>query len=461
MLSLKYSLFSYNIGIVINDLLSFTDGIETDKLTGFLTRLSAYKLLESLYKQLNSKNITAISFELSRFGGIVDCIGGLSGDDVLRLVSKRLRKIFPQALAIARMHGDHFIVFFYNLDVPTEQVEKLLDFAQRPLVLKGGHITVLSLRVGVVHQCSFIKNGEELIRAAEIALHRAGNDLIKVVYFDSSMVEEAKASHQIENDLRVSLATNAAELHHAISNNEFCLHYQPIVNITQGYIHGYEALIRWYHPTRGLVSPADFIPLAEKISVMDILGDWIIRKACTDAVNFPITESGHIPTVSINISPTQFIEGELLIKSIETALKETQIDPERISFEITESSLISDDMHKYLHKIRALGCSISLDDFGTGYSSLSQVNSLPLNYVKIDRSFIKDLCRSDSIRSTRATNLCRSILAISDVLSLTSIVEGVETEEQLSLVKEMGAELIQGFIFSKPLDFENINNFSL
>jgi EAL domain-containing protein (putative c-di-GMP-specific phosphodiesterase class I) len=300
-----------------------------------------------------------------------------------------------------------------------------------------------------------------LLHAAEIALHGAKRDLIKRCFYHRELESEAKASHRLENDLRVSLVTNHAELHKAINNDEFRILYQPIVDTVTKQVHAMEALIRWHHPKRGVISPAQFIPMAEQIQVMDILGSWILRRACLDAKSFAFNADGSQPGVSINVSATQFLEPGVLFHSVKKALNESGIEPNLVKLEITESTSLGVDKIAIIDSLRSLGCMIALDDFGTGYSSLTQLNALPLDYIKLDQSFITAIGGADEVNSSRSNRMTRAVLSIANAFDLIPIIEGVETELQRELLEQNDANLMQGYLFAKPLTLKDANEFIL
>ncbi len=430
----------------------------TDQLTGLLTRASLKEFLSVYETPSELQRISILAVELSRFGVVNDSVGTTIGDKIISNTAKRLAKVFPHAKAISRLHGDHFGLIFEDCENIEEEVTRLLDFSQRPLAIRG-EVIVLSVRIGVADNHLAAETTDELVHAAEVALHYTKNKSAQVSYFDSSMTNAARSIHQLENDLRVSLVTNAAELHQAINNAEFELRYQPIVESKTGKVHAFEALVRWNHPKRGIVSPALFIPMAEQIHVMTVLGSWIIRRACADAMTWESNKDGSEPAVSINVSPIQFLEAEILISTVKTAIEETGIDPQRVKIEITESADFAPSMKEHLEELRALGCKISLDDFGTGFSSIAQLVELPVDYVKIDRSLVKDLGHDDPEIASQAVRLAKSVLGLGDSLELTSIVEGIETEAGVKAVQELGGDLIQGYVFSKPLVADDVNNF--
>jgi diguanylate cyclase (GGDEF)-like protein len=431
-----------------------------DPLTGLASRTG----LESYLKRVEASGATGplsiLTMELSRFGNVNDSMGADLGNKIISSVAKRLQKIFQNAALIARTHGDHFCLVLEGSVEINEQIELLNDFAQRPLALRG-EIIVLSVRVGVAVLGPLVESPSLLLHAAEIALHRAKRDLIKRCFYHRELESEAKASHRLENDLRVSLVTNHAELHKAINNDEFRILYQPIVDTMTKQVHAMEALIRWHHPKRGVISPAQFIPMAEQIQVMDVLGSWILRRACLDAKSFASNADGSQPGVSINVSATQFLEPGVLFHSVKKALNESGIEPNLVKLEITESTSLGVDKIAIIDSLRSLGCMIALDDFGTGYSSLTQLNLLPLDYIKLDQSFITAIGGADEVNSSRSNRMTRAVLSIANAFDLIPIIEGVETELQRELLEQNDANLMQGYLFAKPLTLKDANEFIL
>jgi len=402
--------------------------------------------------------LSVVTVELARFGSVNDSTGAEIGNKIISTVAKRLKKIFTNVALIARTHGDHFCLVLNGDEDLNEQIEMLNDFTQRPLAIRG-EIIVLSIRVGVAVLGPAVALPTKLLHAAEVALHRAKRDKIKRCFFYRDLESEAKASHRLENDLRVSLVNNHAELHKAINNNEFYILYQPIVNIATRQVHSMEALIRWNHPQRGIISPAQFIPMAEQIQVMDVLGNWVLRLACKDAVSFPKNADGSQPGISINVSATQFMNPGILLASVNKAMHDSGIDPGLVKLEMTESTALSIDKIFLLNSLKSLGCQIALDDFGTGFSSLTQLNALPLDYLKLDRGFISAIGGDDPIEDQRSERMTRAIIAIANLFDLQPIVEGVESRLQCDRLAKNGARLMQGYFFAKPLALEGACNF--
>lgn len=421
-----------------------------DSLTGLPNRVALEAFLAEREADPCGGPNGLIAIEMSRFGSVTDSVGAELGNKIIAMVAKRLQKMFSHAAVVARTHGDHFCLVFdsrFDLD---EQAALLQDFTQRPLALRG-EVIVLSVRLGIAVQGPLIGPAGRLLHAAEVALHRAKRDKVKRCLYRSDLESEAQAAHQLENDLRVSLVTKHVELHRAINNDEFRVLYQPIVNASTGRVHALEALIRWHHPQRGVISPADFIPMAEQIQVMDVLGNWIMRRACMDAMCFPTNTDGTRPGISINVSPTQFVEDGILLATVKQSLLESGIEPGRVKLEITESTAFGVHWRPIIESCRSLGCKVALDDFGTGYSSLTQLNTIPLDYLKLDRSFIMQLGGDDCVLDHRSDRMTRAALSIASSFDLIPIVEGVETETQRDRLLRHGASLMQGFLFSRPL----------
>ncbi len=422
----------------------------TDELTGLASRVALEAFLARRDTDPQGGPIGLIAIEMSRFGSVTDSVGAELGNKIIAMVARRLQKVFAHAAVVARTHGDHFcLVFDSGVDLD-EQSKLLQDFTQRPLALRG-EVIVLSVRLGIAVQGRSIGPAGRLLHAAEVALHRAKREKVRRCVYRSDLESEAQAAHQLENDLRVSMVTKHEELHRAISNDEFRLLYQPIVDASNGRVHALEALIRWHHPQRGIISPADFIPIAEQIQVMDVLGNWIMRRACMDAMSFPANADGTRPGISINVSPTQFIEDGILLATVKQSLHESAIEPVRVKLEITESTAFGVHWRSIIEQCRSLGCKIALDDFGTGYSSLTQLNAIPLDYLKLDRSFIMHIGGGDAVQDHRSDRMTRAVLSIARSFELTPVVEGVETDIQRDRLLGHGAILMQGYLFARPL----------
>jgi diguanylate cyclase (GGDEF)-like protein len=440
------------------ELIQPVSSLHQDPLSGLVSRIGLESYLESYGKLNSEKKLTLMVVELSRFGSVNESMGAELGNKIIKTISRRLIKIFSNATLIARTHGNHFCLLFEDKINIDDKVELLNDFTQRPLAL-GGEVIVLTVCTGIAELGALIDSPAYLLNAAEVALHRAKRDGLKHCFYQTHFVSDAKAVHQLENDLRISLVTNHAELHQAIINDEFKIVYQPIVDARTHQVHALEALMRWHHPKRGIISPALFIPMAEQIQLMDVLGSWIIRRGCMDTMSFPANKDGSRPGVSINVSGTQFLNPEILIQSVQQALNESGLEPHRLKLEITESTAFGMKKIDIVNKLRNMGCMIALDDFGTGFSSLTQLIATPIDYLKLDTSFIRAIGSENSLEDLRSDQLTRAVLSIAKEFNFSPIVEGVETAIQCERLIEYGASLIQGYYFSKPLPLEEACKF--
>lgn len=433
-----------------------TTSMQHDPLTGLLNRMGLDAALQE-QDALGKRNLTLLSVQISRFGSINSSMGGAVADKIIVMTAKRLQKTFKNALHIARTHGDHFCLLFEKLDSVEDTIERLDDFTRRPFAVKG-EVIVLSVRIGVAQIGDSLSVAALLLNGSEIALYAAKKNPSRASFYVPEMELQAQQSQRLENDLRVSLVSHHAELHRALANDEFQIHYQPIIDCGSGQIHAFEALMRWLHPEKGFISPSTFIPMAEQIQVMDVLGSWILQRAMADAASWPRRADGTGIGVSINISPSQFIEPAILLNVVAQALAHSQLDPASalVKLEVTESGAFVETMSDTLQKLKEMGCKIALDDFGTGYSSLTQLHQLPLDYLKLDRSFIQDLDAEVPEKARRSHKLAQGICAIADTFEIATVVESVETQGQLDAVRLMGARFIQGYFYSKPLPADEI-----
>ena len=429
-----------------------------DTLTELPNRVYGCQLVEELILTDKVTSAHVIVLEISRFGQISDSVGNSLADKILTMTAKRLSKIFSDAMCIYRSHGDNFCLVFDG-DLELQQyIEKLQDFIQRPFAVRG-KIIVLSVRIGLVTAKLAEQSYTNAMHCAEAALHYAKMNGLKVCLFETHMLDTAKKEHQVANDLRRSLISNSHELFNAIASDEFYIAYQPIISRNQQNVAGLEALLRWNHSELGTVMPSNFIHVAEDIGVMDVLGAWVLRKACADTVQWQQTLNLPNLSISINVSPKQLINADILLNSLEQAIESSSITPHLIRIEITESVEFADSVPASLQKIRSLGCKVALDDFGPGYSSIVKLTTLPISDLKVDRFFILDLYSADQEKSDKARIIARGIYGVANGLGLNVITEGVETASQLAIVTELGADLIQGYYFSKPLLEKEITDF--
>ena len=405
-----------------------------DALTDLANRAQLTARLEQMLRNCGEGRSVAVHWlDLDRFKNVNDLHGHAAGDGVLKEVGARLRSCVRDGDVVARIGGDEFAVLQSNVRDARDAsslAHRILDCVTRPARVEG-NLHMIGTSIGIALASSAEVAPDELLRNADFALYRAKNDGRGTVrFFEPAMNEEIIAAHKLDNDLRFALI-----------GGRFELYYQPIMDLDRHRVASFEALIRWHHPTRGLVSPMDFIPAAERNGLIVPIGEWVIRKACEDAATWPTDVS-----VAVNLSPAQFKSGSLL-ESIENALAASGLAAGRLELEITESLLIEDPQTttRLLREIKALGVRISMDDFGTGHSSLSYLSSFPFDKIKIDRSFIKDLPgRNESFA------ILRAITSLGQALGMTTTAEGVETQSQLDIAVEEGCSQVQGYFFSPP-----------
>jgi predicted signal transduction protein with EAL and GGDEF domain len=341
---------------------------------------------------------------------------------------------------IARLGGDEFAIIQTAVDQPMgaeKLAERIQDAINVPIIIDGLHVAT-NVSIGISIARYNATTPIELMKQADMALYRAkaaGRNAFR--FFEPEMAATMKARRGIESDLRS-----------AIVNGELELHYQPVVSIQDNAVVGLEALARWRHPKLGLLAPAEFIPIAEETGLIIPLGEWVLRQACADAAKWP----GGIK-VAVNLSPAQIRERELT-RVIITALAASGLSPRRLELEITEEMLLRDDDKTLalLQRLRELGVQIVLDDFGTGYSSLNYLRRFPLDKIKIDRSFIRDLSHENEVSMA----IVRAVVQIATVLKVGTTAEGLETDEQLELVRAAGCIEMQGYLFSAPKPIEEL-----
>jgi diguanylate cyclase (GGDEF)-like protein/PAS domain S-box-containing protein len=381
--------------------------------------------------QGSNRRVAVLCIDLDLFKNVNDSFGHPMGDRLLRLVADRLRSQIRGNHVAARLGGDEFAMILSS-DISPNEVS---DFSNRLInVLSAsydidGVEVVIGASVGIAVSPSDGTTFEELMRNADMALYRAKSDGGGVHrFFEREMDRLAQKRREMEVDLR-----------RAFNNAEFELHYQPLVDIGTNRISGFEALLRWQHPDKGMISPAEFIPIAEDIGLIVSIGEWVLREACAEAAKWPDDVK-----VAVNLSAVQF-RSRNLVQAVISALARSGLSPRRLELEITESVFLAETEANLaiLHQLRALGVRISMDDFGTGYSSLSYLRSFPFDKIKIDRSFVKDIAeRPDCVAIVRA------ISGLGRSLKITTTAEGVETVDQLDWLRNEGCNEVQGFLFS-------------
>jgi diguanylate cyclase (GGDEF)-like protein len=417
----------------------------TDPLTLLGNRLMFRERLRELMANLDPAKETAavLSIDLDRFKAINDSLGHSVGDALLRGVAGRLSSTVRRGDIVARLGGDEFgIVQSGGQSQPQSAAalaKRIVDLLGRSYLIDGNLLNI-GASVGIALIPADGIDDDQVLRNADLALYRSKQDGRRTYrFFENAMDEQMQARRSLEIDLRRALAMR-----------ELKLVYQPQSSLSTKQITGFEALIRWHSPKRGLVSPAEFIPLAEEIGVIVQIGEWVIRTACREAVRWPQPLS-----VSVNVSAVQF-GSPSLVPAILSALAETGMDPRRLELEITESVLMKDQSAAIamLQKVRAAGVRVSMDDFGTGYSSLSYLRSFPFDKIKIDQSFVRGNPGDPS-----SVAIVRAIAALGKALGMTTTAEGVETEEQLARVTADGCTDVQGYLISRPLAPELIEEF--
>ncbi|BAU89584.1 diguanylate cyclase/phosphodiesterase [Methylorubrum populi] len=375
-----------------------------------------------------------LCLDLDNFKQVNDTLGHAVGDELLRAVAHRLRACLREVDTVARLGGDEFAIIQTAVGEPADAAtlaQRILDVVSAPYALTH-HSVIVGVSIGIALAPGDGLEAERLMQCADVALYRAKGDGRGVFrFFEAEMDVRLQARRSLELDLRAAFEAEA-----------FDLHYQPIYDLAQERICGFEALLRWTHPTRGRVSPAEFVPLAEEIGLIVPLGEWVLRRACREAVGWPEGLK-----VAVNVSAAQFTSSAL-IGTVKAALAESGLPARRLELEITESVLLVNGSATVaiLHGLRNLGTRIAMDDFGTGYSSLSYLRSFPFDKMKVDQSFTRDLTVEQG-----SGFIARAVVSLASSLGMTTTAEGVETPEQLAWLREEGCDEVQGYLFSPPV----------
>jgi len=409
-----------------------------DPLTGLPNRTLFVERLERELARaaVNHERLAVLFLDLDRFKVVNDSLGHSAGDRLLVSIADRLSGAMRPTDIVARFGGDEFTILCPN--VPTEEAaeliaERLIQAASRPVALVEGEVFVTA-SVGITLSGGESDTPETLLRNADAAMYRAKDN-----GRDRSEVFEAREHHHAVDSLRTGNA-----LHRAIERGELRVHYQPVVRLDSGDVSGFEALIRWEHPERGLVSPMEFIPLAEETGLIVPLGAWALAEACRQLQEWhSANTNGRRLTMSVNLSPRQLAEPSLP-NDVARILHESGVPPECIWLEITESTLMRDaeSAMSALGALRALGLHLAVDDFGSGYSSLAYLERLPVEVLKVDRSFVQGVGQR-----TDSTAIATAIVSLARALRLRSVAEGIETVEQLHALRNVGCEMGQGYLF--------------
>ena len=405
-----------------------------DALTGLPNRLLFREHLERVLPRVSrGDGLALLCLDLDRFKAVNDTLGHPAGDELLRQVARRLRESVRETDLIARLGGDEFAI----IQVDAHQPSALATLADRvvavlamPFLIMGQSVEI-GTSIGIAVADEHALASDEMLRNADIALYQAkaaGRGTWRM--FEASMDAEIQQRRQLEADLRRALA-----------DEQFEIYYQPLVEAANQTLVGFEALLRWRHPERGLVSPAEFIQLAEEIGLIKPLGAWVLSKSCTEAMLWP----PHLK-IAVNLSAVQFIDGNL-VRDVEQALATSGLAAGRLELELTESVLLQDNVATLaiLQRLHDLGARIAMDDFGTGYSSLSYLRQFPFDKIKIDQSFIRNLTRGSG-----SVAVIRAVVGLGRALGMKVLAEGVESVEQFGILREEGCNELQGFLFSKP-----------
>jgi diguanylate cyclase (GGDEF)-like protein len=439
------------------------DATGLDRLTHLISRPALHRALAGALARtaVDGLQPALLVLDLDRFQAVNDSTGIATGDGVLSRVARRIGSAVPPAATVARISGDEFAVLLPDGREAPAIAARLLELIGRPYAVNG-HAVTISVSIGYALAPQHGDDADALLRAANIALHRAEADgKNRSCCFEPWMQEQASSRQALETDLRAALALNKLDLRKTMAVAQFEVHYQPQVTVAGRRLFGFEALARWRHPARGLVGPDQFIPLAEEIGLIGLLGDWVMRTACRTAAAWPTPLHGPPLQVAVNVSPLQLRERRALVASIADALQTSGLEPGRLEVEITESALMGDALETLL-AIKALGVGLSLDDFGTGYSSLSQLAHYPFDRLKIDRSFVRDLPDADKpvasadVRpggraGAHALWMIQAIASLGSGLGMATIAEGVETDRQAELVRRAGVTEMQGYLLSRPV----------
>lgn len=419
-----------------------------DALTGLPNRalfMDRLRLATERARRRKDQLFAVLFLDLDGFKAVNDSMGHIMGDQLLIQVSRRLKACLRTTDTIARLGGDEFTILLEDLGldgVPIRVVERLQSELERPFKV-GSRDIFVTASIGVTSSKRRYERAEEILRDADMAMYKAKSS--------------GKASYEVfdqENqNSHAELLDLGSELEKAAEDGQLLLHYQPIVSLETGKLCALEALVRWQHPQLGLISPTDFIPLAEDKGSIISMGNWVLREACIQLKKwqqeFPLHNS---LAIAVNLSCKQFMQANLVDQVIET-LQETEVDPRSLKLEITETTLMEniETAAAVLQQLRALGVEIAVDDFGTGYSSLSYLHCLPVSSLKIDQSFV-----SAMVEKRDRVEIVKTILTLAHSLGISVVAEGVETLEQLVELRSLQCDAGQGFLFAKPADAEKV-----
>jgi diguanylate cyclase (GGDEF)-like protein len=405
-----------------------------DVLTGLPNRASVVdRLRQALAAAGRGQGFALLFLDLDRFKAVNDTMGHAAGDALLQDVGRRLRAVVRECDMVARLGGDEFVVLLTEVQAPEGAAivaERIIEAVSLPYLILGNEVRI-GVSIGIDLALDARMSPDELLKNADMALYiskGAGRGTFR--FFEPAMDANVQQRHALERDLRC-----------ALERQEFVIYYQPIIDAATGRPCGFEALLRWNHPGRGMVAPDSFIAVAEECGLIIPIGEWLVREACREAATWP--SDLH---VSVNLSPVQF-RSTSLVTMVRNALAAARLPAHQLELEITESVLLESNARNLavMREFHAHGIGIVMDDFGVGYSSLSYLLQFPFQRIKIDRCFVKNLSTSNE-----AVSVVRAILGLCRDLKIATIVEGVETEEQMNTLLREGCTTMQGYLFSRP-----------
>lgn len=415
---------------------------EYDSLTGLANRHRMTRRLDATLGSLqqSKRSCALIMLDLDRFKQVNDTMGHPAGDTLLKMVSLRLKAIIGTRGEIGRLGGDEFQVILPDIDdrgALGEIAQKIVQFVSQPYPIDDKH-AVIGASLGIAIAPYDGLDREELTRNADLALYSAKNCGRGQFRFYTDELKDAASEHQLMVE----------ELREALANDTLDLHYQPVVRVADNVVVGCEALMRWEHPERGVISPEAFIPLAEESNLINQLGEWALLRACNDAARWPASVR-----VAVNVSAVQFASDQFM-SVVSGALEQSGLDPARLELELTESVFLndSDTTDGIFRQLKHHGVSLALDDFGTGFSSLSYLRSAPFDKIKVDRSFVDSCTQKDD----NSVKIIAAIIGLAEALGMETTVEGVEAFDQLEVVCSKGAKYVQGWIYTKALPVDEL-----
>ncbi|WP_322785789.1 putative bifunctional diguanylate cyclase/phosphodiesterase [Orenia marismortui] len=417
-----------------------------DQLTGLPNRYYIYNYIEELISKAEIKNFNILFIDLDRFKLINDTLGHNTGDIFLEQVAKRLKSSVRKKDIVARLGGDEFIILMEEESkaIIKKVSQRIIDKISYPFMV-GGNSIATSASIGISSYPEGGEDLEDLLKHADIAMYEAKKRVGGNYKFYNSEIEKRYYNKiELENDLKK-----------AIRNDELFMIYQPQFDLSTEKLTGIEALIRWKHPRKGMISPVEFIPIAEETGLIVPMGKWILRTVCEQ--NKRWQDAGFDPIrVAVNVSIRQLQEDDF-VDSVKKVIEETSLKPEFLEIEITENIMrnVSDLNHKLI-ALKEIGVTVSIDDFGTGYSSLNIISDLPIDSLKIDKSFIDGL-----VTKAKKQVLAKTIINMGNNLNFSIIAEGIETREQLSFLRNNSCNIGQGYLFSKPVSAKEVEEYFL